>query len=157
SGGAMKPNIGRNRGRRTAMVAAALAAAFALLVAPTQAAPAPVGTEEATPAPVVEDLGPAVMSVNVRSAAFGELADGTPVGYAVSNGNPATFTMVDVTTGESLFAAELDGATLGGWMLVDDDDGMVYFTARHPMPGGLFSFDPSTSELTNITERVAGE
>src|SRR5699024_9226376 len=101
--------------------------------------------------------GPAVMSVNVRSAAFGELADGTPVAYAVSNGNPATFTMVDVTTGESLFAAELDGATLGGWLLGDADDGMVYFAARHPMPGGLFSFDPSTSELTNITERVAGE
>ncbi|WP_022918404.1 PQQ-binding-like beta-propeller repeat protein [Ruania albidiflava] len=154
----MKPNIGRNRGRRTAMVAAALAAALSLLVAPTQAAPAPpAAAQDATPAPVVEDLGPAVMSVNVRSAAFGELADGTPVAYAVSNGNPATFTMVDVTTGESLFAAELEGATLGGWMLVDDDDGMVYFTARHPMPGGLFSFDPATSELTNITERVAGE
>ena len=110
----------------------------------------------AVPEPVVQDLGPAVMSVNVRSATFGELADGTPVAYAVSNGNPATFTMVDVATGEALFSSEIENTTLGGWILVDED-GMVYFTARHPMSAGLFSFDPETQELTNLEERVAGE
>lgn len=152
----MKPNV-RSRGRRRAgLIAAALTAVFTVLAMPSQATPAAADGAPTAPAPVVEDLGPAVMSVNVRSAVFAELADGTPVAYAISNGNPATFTMVDVTTGESLFATELDRATLGGWIAVDDD-GMVYFTARHPMPAGLFSFDPQSTELTKITERVVGE
>lgn len=151
----MKPNVRPRAGTRTGLVAATLAAALAVLAAPAQAAPE-AESPPVPPTPVVEDLGPAVMSVNVRSAAFGELADGTPVAYAISNGNPATFTMVDVTSGESLFAAELDGATLGGWIAVDDD-GEVYFTARHPMAAGLFSFDPETAELTQITEGVVGE
>ncbi|WP_147915929.1 PQQ-binding-like beta-propeller repeat protein [Ruania zhangjianzhongii] len=161
----MKPNVPRSGRRRFGLVAAALTAALALVAAPTQAAPgadADAGSAQTAtaaseaPTPVVEDLGPAVMSVNVRSATFGELADGTPVAYAISNGNPATFTMVDATTGEALFSSEIEGTTLGGWILVDDD-GMVYFTARHPMSAGLFSFNPETGELTNLEERVAGE
>lgn len=160
----MKPNVPRAGRRRLGMVAGALTAALALLAAPTQATPGadaeadsaqPAAASEA-PTPAVEDLGPAVLSVNVRSATFGELADGTPVAYAVSNGNPATFTMVDVTTGEALFSSEIEDTTLGGWILVDDD-GMVYFTARHPMSAGLFSFNPETGELTNLEERVAGQ
>ncbi len=140
----------RHRARRRALVPALLAALLAVLAVPAaQAAPAP-------PEPTVHDLGPAVMSVNVRSATFAELEDGTPVVYAISNGNPATFTMVDVTTGEAMFSSDLENTTLGGWITVADD-GMVYFSARHPMNAGLFSFDPETQELTHIAAGVAGE
>ncbi|MPV36469.1 hypothetical protein [Georgenia subflava] len=135
--------------RAVALVAAAVTALAALVAAPVAAA---TGPEPAR----VTDLGPAIMSVNVRNAAFAELSDGTPVVYAISNGNPATFTMVDVTTGESLFAAELPGTTLGSFITVAGD-GTVYFSARHPMLAGLFSFEPRTHELVQIAENVAGE
>ncbi|SEE91746.1 PQQ-binding-like beta-propeller repeat protein [Ruania alba] len=148
----MTHNVQPSRARRSGLIAGVLAAVLALVAAPaTQATPS-----SAVPEASVHDLGPAVMSVNVRSATFGYLDDGTPVAYAISNGNPATFTMVDVQTGESLFAAELDRTTVGGWIEIADD-GTVYFSARHPMPAGLFSFDPESLELTHIAERVVGE
>lgn len=146
----MTPPARHPRARLRALVTTLLAVLVGPLAVPAaQAAPAP-------PQPTVHDLGPAVMSVNVRSATFATLDDGTPVVYAISNGNPATFTMVDVTTGEALFSAELDNTTIGGWITVTDD-GMVYFSARHPMNAGLFSFDPETRELTHIAAGVAGE
>ncbi|SEE91729.1 PQQ-binding-like beta-propeller repeat protein [Ruania alba] len=102
------------------------------------------------------NLGPAIETVNVRSVTYGELPDGRQVAYATSNGEPATFTMIDITTGESLFATEIDGANLGGFIAIAPD-GTVFFTARSPMRGGLFSFDPVSHDVIQIAEDIAGQ
>lgn len=97
----------------------------------------------------VDELGPALLTVNVRSALFGTDADGSDVVFALSNGEPATFTVVDEETGEQRHAEELEGFDLGGW-LRQDEAGQVYFTARTGNNAGLFHFDPQTRELTEL-------
>jgi streptogramin lyase len=111
---------------------------------------------EPTPEPEITNLGPGILSTNVRNVVYDQLPDGRAVAYATSNGTPATFNVVDVRTGERLFATSLEGYTLGGWMDVAPD-GTVYFTAREPTPAGLFRFHPDTFELEHLADRVAGE
>lgn len=141
--------------RRTGVLVSAVAVLAGLLGVTNPAQAVEGSTGEPAAQPVIEELGPAIMSVNVRNAHFGTV-DGRAVAYAISNGNPATFSMVDATTGESMFAAELEDTTVGGW-ITTSPDGTVYFTARHPQPAGLYSFDPRTRDLVEIADAVAGE
>ncbi|GAA4430671.1 hypothetical protein GCM10023169_34360 [Georgenia halophila] len=135
--------------RAVALLAAA-AMTLAALLGATVSAPTARADIPAT------NLGPALQTVNVRSAAFAELPDGRQVVYATSNGEPASFNMIDVLTGERLFATTIERATLGGFIAVAPD-GTVYFTARSPMNGGLFSFDPHSHEVTHIADDLFGQ
>src|SRR5690625_1394122 len=135
-------------------VAIALALLLVALTAPLAAADV---TDDVQDEFEITDLGPANVTVNVRSVGFGALSDGTEVIFAISNGTPATFTMLDME-GEQLYAETLDDYELGGWA-VQAEDGTVYFTARTGKAAGLFSFDPDTTELVELRseERRVGK
>jgi streptogramin lyase len=104
----------------------------------------------------IVELGPAMSAVNVRAGAYGYLADGTPVAYIPSNGEPATFTVIDLRTGESLFAAELEGYTMLGSAHVSTD-GTVYFNGQNPTPGALFRYFPEEERLEHIGDNIGGQ
>src|SRR5690625_2440256 len=103
-------------------------AAAATFTSPALADPAPAGPARGGPAPAapapsgpsadvaasLTDLGPALEVVNVRSVEFGTLPDGRAVVLAISNGSPATFSVVDALTGERIFGTQIEGAELGG-------------------------------------------
>lgn len=134
--------------------------AIAALGAPASAAPQ--GPAPLAPSPsvadagTVTDLGPALATVNVRAVAFGQLPDGRAVAYALSNGDPATLSVLEVPSGERIFGTEIPGAELGGF-ITPGPDGLIYFTCRSPMKGGLFSLDPTTFEVTHIAEDISGQ
>ncbi|MFG3715218.1 hypothetical protein [Micromonospora sp. NPDC047730] len=125
-----------------------------LLLLTTTAAPAAPPAVVAT-AGQVTDLGPALYTVNVRNAEFGTLPDGTPVAYAISNGTPASFTVVDARDGRRITAIPLDGYTVGGWVELAAD-GTVYFSVRAPTPAAVFRFHPDTMRLEQLGG-IAGE
>lgn len=139
------------RRRAAGGAAAVLAAALLFGHAPAAAA----FEVSAADGVVVTDLGPAISTANVRSAEFGTLPDGTDVVFALSNGSPATFSVVDMS-GERLFADELDGYTLGGFA-TQAEDGTVYFTARNGTSAALFTFDPATRETTELDVDLQGQ
>lgn len=107
-------------------------------------------------ATALTDLGPAIKSVNVRNAGFGELPDGTPVAFALSNGYPVSFNLIELTTGRRLFAAEIPDATVGSWV-IQGPDGDLWFSVRHPVAATLYRFEVATRTLHRIAERVGGE
>lgn len=113
------------------------------------------GLTPASDEPVITDLGSANFTVNVRSAEFGKAPDGSDVVFVISNGTPATFTMVTLD-GEQLFAQSLEGFDLGGWA-TQADDGRVYFTARSGSVAGLFIFDPATFDLKQLDVDLKGQ
>ena len=87
------------------------------------------------------------MAVNVRSVAYGELPDGRAVAYALSNGSVATFNVIDhLNRGEDLRCGAGAGGVGGSRRFCAD--GTMVFTARNPLPGGLFTFDTHTFEVT---------
>jgi len=133
-------------------VAIALALLLVALTAPLAVADVADDVEDEFE---ITDLGPANVTVNVRSVGFGTLSDGTEVIFAISNGTPATFTMLDME-GEQLYAQVLDDYELGGWA-VQAEDGTVYFTARTGKAAGLFSFDPDTTELVELDVDLQGQ
>ncbi|TDE92790.1 hypothetical protein EXU48_14870 [Occultella glacieicola] len=103
----------------------------------------------------VIELGPAIEAVNVRAAAFGELADGTPVAYATSNGEPVTFNVIDLRTGESIESHQVPGEFVAG-SVAPAPDGSVYFNTNDPTPGSLHRYVPGAG-VELIGERIAGQ
>lgn len=104
----------------------------------------------------VEDLGPAFYSPNVRLADTDVLADGTPVGYLFSDGQPVSLTAVDLRTGETLDSHEIAGYSIAASIEVAPDD-TVYLSVRGPNDGSLWRYVPATGELEKLASRVAGE
>ncbi|MGP9604204.1 hypothetical protein ACT3SY_15490 [Brachybacterium sp. AOP42-E1-35] len=145
----------QHRPTRRHLLGGGIAALAALPVASALGAPALADPVRPAAASLI-DLGPALASVNVRSVAFGQLQDGRSVAYALSNGDPATLSVLDVLTGERIFGTEIPGAELGGFV-TPGPDGLIYFTCRSPMKGGLFSLDPVSFEVTLIAEGISGQ
>lgn len=144
-----------HRPTRRHLLGGGIAALAALPAASAFSAPAlavPVQPAAAS----LTDLGPALSSVNVRAVASGQLPDGRSVAYALSNGDPATLSVLDVLTGKRIFGTEIPGAELGGFV-TPGPDGLIYFTCRSPMKGGLFSLDPVSFDVTLIAEDIAGQ
>lgn len=140
-------------------------AAASALAAPALADSASAGRAPAHPVPAgpsaqtsdsLTDLGPALETVNVRTVEFSTLPDGRAVASAISNGSPATFSVLDALTGERLFGTQIEGAEIGGF-ITTAPDGTIYFSCRSPMNGGLFSLDPATFEVTLIAEDIEGQ
>src|SRR5699024_12385417 len=95
-------------------------------------------TADQTSAPgQVTDLGVAMSSINVRLSAVGELADGTPVGYLFSDGNPVSLEVVDLRTGDLLDQHRIDPYTVASSIAVAED-GTVYLSVRSPNDATLW-------------------
>ncbi len=105
----------------------------------------------------LKELGPAMLSVNVRSAAFGTLPDGTAVVFALSNGEPLTFNVLDLRSGKNLHAESVIGETLGG-SVHQARDGSVYFNVSQTTPGTLYRYSPNASpSLVRIGARIQNQ
>lgn len=104
----------------------------------------------------IDDLGPAFYSPNVRLAEVDVLADGTPVGYLFSNGEPVSFNVVDLSTGELIDSIDMDGYSIAASIEIAPDD-TVYFSVRGPNDGTLWSYDPATGDVDELATRIAGE
>lgn len=140
---------------RAALIGGAVAA---LMMSPLAASadhgPEPV--EQASAAGDVTDLGVAMSSINVRLSAVGELADGTPVGYLFSDGNPVSFEIVDLRTGDLLDQHRIDPYTVASAITVAED-GTAYLSVRSPNDGTLWKYSPDAQELEEIATGIAGE
>src|SRR5699024_11843147 len=67
--------------------------------------------------------------INVRTAAAGTLPDGRDVAYMHSNGNPVSFHVVDLETGDVISSDAIEPKSIGGAFHVLSD-GSVYFNVR---------------------------
>lgn len=104
----------------------------------------------------VSDHGVAATEVNVRVAAAGTLPDGRDVVYMHSDGNPVSFNVVDIATGEVISAHALDPKTIGAEIHVLDD-GSTYFNVRDGSGADLYHWDSASFELTRIERNPVGE
>src|SRR5690625_5941118 len=95
-------------------------------------------------------------SINVRLSAVGELADGTPVGYLFSDGNPVSLEVVDLRTGDLLDQHRIDPYTVASSIAVAED-GTVYLSVRSPNDATLWKYSPDAQELEEIATGIAGE
>lgn len=102
----------------------------------------------------LHDLGAAMTSINVRSLDYGTLPDGTPVAYALSSGEPVTFNVIDLNTGERLFAQEFPTHLFHGFVHTSTD-GTVYFNTREPST--LHRFYPDEFRVETLGARVMNE
>lgn len=145
------PLRSRPRHRAGPLVAALLGAALLLAPATAAAATSPASGEEP-----VTDLGVAMQAPNVRLSDVGTLADGTPVAYLFSDGEPVSFNVVDLRTGELLDSHEIPPYAVASAIDVADD-GTVYLSVRSPNDGTLWRYEPETGELVEIADGIAGE
>jgi hypothetical protein len=106
--------------------------------------------------PEITDLGVAMHTLNVRLSGVGELADGTPVGYIFSDGEPVSFNVVDLRDGELLDRHEIAPYSVASAIDVAAD-GAVHLSVRGPNDGSLWRYHPEAGELTRIATGVAGE
>ncbi|WP_163543256.1 hypothetical protein [Occultella kanbiaonis] len=148
----------RRRLHRLVPAGAALAVAAALLAAtPAGAEPDDPTAEGALDASAtVVDLGVAATEVNVRTGAAGVLPDGTPVAYALSDGNPVTFNVINLTTGALISAFPLPPKSIGSYPAIAPD-GLVYFGVRDGSSTLVHRYDPSTDELDFLIESPTGD
>lgn len=146
------------RTRRVALMAAALAAGGGLLsTGPATAdaeSPAPDGDLGLTATAV--DLGVAATERNIRTGAAGVLPDGTPVAYALSDGNPVSFNVINMDTGELISSFELPPKSVGAFPAIAPD-GMVYFSVRDGKSSLVHRYDPATDEVEFLIESPTGE
>lgn len=140
---------------RTALIGGAVAA---LMMSPLAASAdhGPESAEQTAASGEVTDLGVAMSSINVRLSAVGELADGTPVGYLFSDGNPVSLEVVDLRTGDLLDQHRIDPYTVASSIAVAED-GTVYLSVRSPNDATLWKYSPDAQELEEIATGIAGE
>lgn len=120
------------------------------------AAAAGLPVRTASAAAEIVDLGVAMLSVNVRFAAGGTLPDGTPVIFAMSDGNPVSFNVLRISDGERLAGHQLGPDTIGA-CLVQHPDGRVYFSVRGSSTGLLLRYDPAADTVETLVEHIVGE
>lgn len=104
----------------------------------------------------VEPLGAAMQSVNVRSADFGTLPDGTPAVFAASNGEPVTFNVLSLRDGSSIFSQAIEGETLAGAVSYSPADNSAYFGVSQATPGALFRYTPEQG-VVRVADRLQGQ
>jgi len=104
----------------------------------------------------VTDHGVAATEVNVRNGAVGTLPDGRDVVHMHSNGNPVSYNVVDMATGDVLSRHALDPKSIGAEIHVLDD-GSTYFNVRDGSGADLYHWDSTSFELTRIERNPVGE
>ncbi|MFE7331304.1 hypothetical protein ACFU8W_41650 [Streptomyces sp. NPDC057565] len=104
----------------------------------------------------IVDLGVAMRTVNVRLARTGRMPDGTPVLFAFSDGNPVSFNVLRLDTGERIDGFPCGPDTVAS-SLVQHPDGTVYFSVRAPSSGRLLRYVPASRTVEKVATGVAGE
>lgn len=145
-----------SRALRMAVAGAASVALVAGGVGTASAEEAPAPPPQPAAVGEVSDLGVAMSSINVRLSAVGELADGTPVGYLFSDGNPVSLEVVDLRTGELLDQHRIEPYTVASSIAVAED-GTVYLSVRAPNDATLWKYSPDTKQLVQIATGIAEE
>lgn len=135
--------------------ASALAVLFALTAGAGGAAAQPTDDGWHSSVDVI-DHGGVAEDINVRTAAAGTLPDGRDVAYMHSNGNPVSFHVVDLETGDVISSDAIEPKSIGGAFHVLSD-GSVYFNVRDGSGVLLMHWDSSTHELEQISENPVGE
>lgn len=119
------------------------------------------GTAAAAPhrrplaAGTLTDLGVAMQSINVRFTGSGPDGAGGTNLYALSDGNPVAFSVLD-TAGHLLFSWRLPDTTrpYGGGVFAID--GAAYFTARSGSLTTVFRYDHAARTVTEIMSSGSG-
>ncbi|WP_406385715.1 hypothetical protein [Streptomyces sp. NBC_01618] len=130
--------------------ACSMATAFGILGPGARTAAA--GTAEGE----IVDLGVAMRTINVRLARTGRLPDGAPVLFALSDGNPVSFNVLRLDTGERVDGFPCGPDTVGSSM-VQHPDGTVYFSVRAPSAGRLLRYLPASGTVETVATGVVGE
>ncbi|WP_175477197.1 hypothetical protein [Ruania alba] len=104
----------------------------------------------------MSDLGVAMQAPNVRLSDVDVLADGTPVAYLFSDGEPVSFNVIDLRTGDLLDSHEMPPYSVASSIDVAEDD-TVYLSVRSPNDGTLWRYQPGSGELVEIASGIAGE
>ena len=146
------------RTSRAALAAAGAGVLVATLGGAASAAPAAPpgpGTTIAS-ADRITDLGVAMQAPNVRLSDVDVLDDGTPVGYLFSDGEPVTFNVVDLRSGELLDSHPMAPYSVASSIDVAPDH-TVYLSVRSPNDGTLWRYQPDTGELVEVASGIAGE
>ena len=103
----------------------------------------------------IDEVGPPITAVNIRTAAMGALPDGTPVVYAPTYGEPARLSVVQGETGELISVHDLGDKTTSNYTGISPD-GSAYAAGQTP-GASLFRYDPATDAVTDLGAPVAGE
>lgn len=128
----------------------ATVATATLFVSPLSAA-----GEDAASGYTIDEVGPPITAVNIRTAAMGAMPDGTPVVYAPTYGEPARLSVVNGETGALISAHDLGDKTTSTYTGLSPD-GSAYAAGQTP-GANLFRYDPATDAVSDLGAPVAGE
>ncbi|MEH7276527.1 WD40 repeat domain-containing protein [Neobacillus vireti] len=110
----------------------------------------PANAEESN----VREIGTVLNSVSVPAADYGKGPNGEDWIYAVANGSPAVFNVLDAKTGERVASFPLDGAS-GAWGVTVDPMGNVYVGTNSK--ASLFKYVPGADHVENLGNPIPGE
>jgi hypothetical protein len=129
----------------------------------TGAAVAGLGTPRARAADLspgltatITDHGVAAAERNVRTGAAGVRADGTPLLYLLSDGNPVSFNVLDADTGTLVGAFPLPPKSIGSYPTVAPD-GTAYFSVRDGQSSRVHRYDPVRNTVEFLVQNPSGD
>ncbi|MEH7253146.1 WD40 repeat domain-containing protein [Neobacillus niacini] len=102
----------------------------------------------------VREIGTVLNSVSVPAADYGKGPSGQDWIYAVANGSPAVFNVLDAKTGERVDSFPLEGAS-GAWGVTVDPMGNVYIGTNSK--ASLFRYVPGAEHVENLGNPIPGE
>ncbi|WP_081798108.1 hypothetical protein [Neobacillus dielmonensis] len=102
----------------------------------------------------IREIGTVLNSVSVPAADYGKGPNGEDWIYAVANGSPAVFNVLDAKTGKRVDSFPLDGAS-GAWGVTVDPMGNVYVGTNSK--ASLFRYVPGSDHVENLGNPIPGE
>lgn len=102
------------------------------------------------------DLGIAMTSINVRFSGCGSDGAGGTNLYALSDGNPVTFSVLSPDTGELLFSWQVPDPELKYGAGVADIEGATYFSARSGGSTGVYKYDHASQAVEHVLHSGSG-
>ncbi len=102
----------------------------------------------------IREIGTVLNSVSVPAADYGKGPNGEDWVYAVANGSPAVFNVLDAKTGERVASFPLEGAS-GAWGVTVDPMGNVYIGTNSS--ASLFKYVPGADHVENLGNPIPGE
>ncbi|WP_243356080.1 NHL repeat-containing protein [Bacillus litorisediminis] len=102
----------------------------------------------------VQEIGTALNAVSIPAAGYGKGPNGEDWVYAVANGSPAVFNILDAKTGERVNSFPLEGAS-GAWGVTVDPEGNVYVGTYSN--ASLYKYVPGADHIENLGKPIPGE
>lgn len=152
--------------RALAAITASSALTLSMFAGALTSEPAPTEVPrpgaESVPTPQMQaditDHGVANSSINLTGrSVIDTWDDGTNVSYLFNSGHPVTLNVLDMDTHEVLDRQELSDYSSFAAQVLNEEDGMLYFSVRSPNDGSLFRYDPAAQEVTQLATDVVGE